>query len=248
VLFLKKIERGIYMKRIKSQLSLGLVCIVLGLMLSFQLKSTFNTLNVSKSRQFKDLTTEIDSLKKQRDDVLVKLQEFQNKVDSYEKNAASKSETAKVMKDEIDKLRFLSGVVDVQGEGITINITPVTDIKSGETSPISSSDIIDIVNELNSVGAEAISINEERYVGRTQIRDIGSYIKINDSKFSMTQAFTICAIGAPDILHGVFNLPGSIVEDLKNAGFQVDIQPSTSIKILKYNKSLDYKYMKTVGR
>jgi uncharacterized protein YlxW (UPF0749 family) len=236
------------MKKLKSQLSLGLVCIILGLMLSFQLKSTFTSISVSKSREFKDLTSEIDSLKKQRDDVLEKLQEFQNKVDSYEKNAASKSETAKVMKDEIDKLRFLSGDTDVTGEGISINITPVTDMKSGETSPIGSSDIIDIVNELNSAGAEAISINEERYVGRTQIREIGSNIKINDSKFSMTQVFTINAIGNPDILRGAFNLPDSIIDSLKGSGFQVDLQTSSNIKILKYNKSLDYKYMKTVGR
>lgn len=236
------------MKKVKSQLSLGLVCIILGLMLSFQLKSTFTTQNVTSSRQFRELNSQIDVLKKQRDDYNSKLQEYQKKVDDYEKSAASVSGTAKAMKDEIDKLRFISGLVDVEGDGITITITPVTDIASRQTTPIASADIIDIINDLNSSAAEAISINEERYVGRTQIRDVAGTIKINDSKFDPNQVFTINAIGAPNVLFGVFKLPGSIVENLRESGFDVKINEEHNIKILKYNKNLDYKYMKVLGR
>lgn len=236
------------MKKAKNQLSLGLVCIILGLMLSFQIKSTYTATNITNQRQFKDITKELDDLKKQKDDLNQKLQDYQKKVDDYEKAAASQSGTARMMKKNIDELRFLSGLVDVEGEGITIKITPVTDLTSKETLPISSSDIIDIINDLNSAGAEAISINDERYVGRTQIRDIAGEIKINDSKFDPTQVVTIKAIGAPDILNGVFKLPGSIVDDLRNSGIEVKITPESDIKILKYNKNLDYKYLKMAGR
>lgn len=236
------------MKKAKSQLSLGLVCIILGLMLAFQFKSTYNSVSVTSDRRVRDITKQLDDLKKQKDDIGVKLQEYQKKVDDYEKAAANQSDTAKMMKSEIDKLRFLSGLVDAEGPGIVITIKSVTDIATRETLPVGSSDIIDIINDLNSAGAEAISINDERYVSRTQIRDIADRIKINDSKFDPSQQITIKAIGAPDILTGVFKLPGSIVEELQNAGMEVKISPESNVKILKYNKSLDYKYMKTVGR
>lgn len=236
------------MKKIKSQLSLGLVCIILGLMLSFQLKATYNSISVTKQRQLRDVTKELDDLQKEKDDLSIKLQENQKKVDNYEKAAASQSGTAKMIKDEIDKLRFLSGLVDVEGEGIVMTIKCVTDITTRETLPVGSSDITDIINDLNSAGAEAISINDERYVSRTQIRDVGSNIKINDSKFDPTQTVTIKAIGAPDVLSGVFKLPGSIVEDLRNSGMEVKISSESNVKILKYNKTLDYKFMKAVGR
>lgn len=236
------------MKRVKSQLSLGLVCIVLGLMLSFQLKATYSSISITKQRQLMDVAKELDNLKKEKADIDIKLQDSQKKVDDYEKVAASQSGTAKMMKDEIDNLRFLSGLVDVQGEGIIITIKAVTDITTRETLPIGSSDIIDIINDLNSSGAEAISINDERFVGRTQIRDIAGSIKINDSKFDPTQLVTIKAIGAADILNGVFMLPGSIVEDLRKSGMEVKIHEDNNIKILKYNGNLDYKYMKMVGR
>lgn len=236
------------MKKIKSQLSLGLVCIILGLMLSFQLKATYNSSNVGKQRELRDISKELNDLRKQKSDLDQKLQAYQKKVDDYEKAAASQSDTAKMMKNEIDNLRFLSGLTDVQGQGIIITIQSVTDLSTRETLPIGASDIIDIVNELNSAGAEAISINDERYVSRTQIRDIGDRVKINDTKFDPSQIVTIKAIGESDLLNGVFKLPGSIVEDLRNAGMEVKITPESNVKILKYNKPLDYKYMKAVGR
>lgn len=236
------------MKKIKSQLSLGLVCIILGLMLSFQLKSTFNKINVTRSSEIKDITKQMDDLKKQKDDLNAKLMDYQKKIDDFEIAAANQSDTTKLMKDEIDRLRFSSGLVDVEGVGIVITITPITDISTRMTAPIDSSDIIDIVNDLNSAGSEAISINDERYVGRTQISSVGGSIKINDTKFSSTEPFVVKAIGAPDILNGVFKLPGSVVENLRNAGIDVKINEDSNIKILKYNKNLDFKYMKKIGR
>ena len=236
------------MKKMRSQLSLGVVCIILGLMLSFQLKTTYNSTNITGKRDIQNINKELDALQKQRDDLNVKLQEYQKKVEGYEKAAASESGTAKVMKAEIDKLRFLSGMVDVKGAGITITITPVTDITTRETSPIGSSDLIDIINDLNASGAEAISINDERYVGRTQIRDIADSIKINDSKFDSTQVFKIKAIGSPVTLDGSLKYPGNIVDDLRKAGIEVKISETNNVKILKYNKNLDYKYMKKIGR
>lgn len=236
------------MKKTGSQLSLGLVCIILGVMLSFQLKTTYTTGTFTSKRDFENITKELNSLKAQRDEINTKLLEYQKKVEGYEKAAASESDTAKLMKSEIDKLRFLSGMVDVQGAGITITITPVTDITTRETSPIGSSDLIDIINDLNSAGAEAISINDERYVGRTQIRDISGSIKINDSKFDNTQVFKIKAIGAPDTLDGALKYPGNIIEDMRKAGIEVKIDESANVKILKYNRNLDYKFMKKVGR
>jgi len=236
------------MKRVKSQLSLGLVCIILGLMLSFQLKSTFGAISNTKERQLRDISKTLDDLKKEKDNLNIKLQETQKKVDDYEKAAASQSGTAKMLKDEIDKLRFLSGLVDVQGQGIVITIKCVTDLTTRETFPIVSSDLVEFINDLNSAGAEAISINDERYVGRTQILDIGNNIKINDVKIDPTQVVTIKAIGAPDILNGVFKLPGSIVQVLQDSGMEVKISEVGNIKILKYNKTLSYKYMKKVGR
>jgi uncharacterized protein YlxW (UPF0749 family) len=233
------------MKRIKSQLGLGLICLILGLMISFQFKVTNNPQSLLNGRKIEDTAQNLEDLKKQRDELLHQVQEYQKKVDAYEKNAASVSETAGKMKDELDRLRILAGLTDVEGQGIIITITPIVDVTTRQTSQVYYKDLIDVVNELNSAGAEAISINDERYVSRTQIREAGSVIKINDGKFDPTQPFVIKAIGDPKILEGAFKMPGSPVEVIeKLSGCKVDIASSQNIKILKYNKYVDYKYIK----
>lgn len=233
------------MKRLRSQLGLGLICLILGLMLAFQFKATSNPQNLLSTRKFELTSKDVEELKKQRDDLLKRVQEYQKKVDEYEKLAANVDSSASQMKNELDELRVLSGLSDVEGEGIAMTITPIVDVATKQSSQIYYKDIIDVINELNSAGAEAISINDERYVGRTQIREAGSVIKINDSKFDPTQPIVIKAIGDANILEGAFKMPGSAVEVIeKLSGCDVTISKQQKVKILKYNKHMDYKYIK----
>jgi len=227
-----------------SQLWIGFICIILGFMVSYQLRYIKTPRYQYTTRQFENLVKETEDLKKQRDELLTKTQELQMKIDEIEKSVASSNKVASQMKEELDQLRLLSGLTDVEGPGIEITITPVNDLSNKQTSQIYYKDLIDIVNELNSAGAEAISINDERFVGRTQIRQAGLSIKINDSKFDPTQPFVIKAIGDPAILEGAFKMPDSIIEILKKiGGFEIKIVRSDKIKILKYNKNLEYKYI-----
>ncbi|QCX32579.1 DUF881 domain-containing protein [Caloramator sp. E03] len=233
------------MKGLKYQLVIGFVCIILGLMISLQFKSMSGIRSKYSYKRIEDLVSEVETLRKQRDELSSKVQEYQKKVDEIEKAVASESEVANQMKKEIDSLRFLSGLTDVEGPGIIMTLTPSNDVKNSETSMIYSTDLIDIVNELNAAGAEAISINEQRYVGRTQIKEAGATIKINDEKFSPIDTFVIKAIGDPKVLEGAFKIPGGIKDKLEElAGINVKITKSDNIKILKYNKSIDYKYVK----
>jgi uncharacterized protein YlxW (UPF0749 family) len=213
-------------------------------MVSYQLRYIKTPRYQYTTRQFENLVKETEDLKKQRDELLIKTQELQMKIDEIEKSVASSNKVASQMKEELDQLRLLSGLTDVEGPGIEITITPVNDLSNKQASQVYYKDLIDIVNELNSAGAEAISINDERFVGRTQIRQAGLSIKINDSKFDPTQPFVIKAIGDPAILEGAFKMPDSIIEILKKiGGFEIKIVRSDKIKILKYNKNLEYKYI-----
>ncbi|CCJ33364.1 MULTISPECIES: DUF881 domain-containing protein [Caloramator] len=227
-----------------SQLWIGFICVILGFMVSYQLRYIKTPRYQYTTRQFENLVKETEDLKKQRDELLIKTQELQMKIDEIEKSVASSNKVASQMKEELDQLRLLSGLTDVEGPGIEITITPVNDLSNKQASQVYYKDLIDIVNELNSAGAEAISINDERFVGRTQIRQAGLSIKINDSKFDPTQPFVIKAIGDPAILEGAFKMPDSIIEILKKiGGFEIKIVRSDKIKILKYNKNLEYKYI-----
>lgn len=233
------------MKKIVSQIWLGIICIILGFMITFQFKASSSTQIKNSARKLEDMSKELESLNKQKDDLNAKVNEYQAKVDEYEKAAANDSTYAKNMKNELDKLRILSGVEDVHGPGLLITISPPLDTTQSDYSSIGYDLILFVVNEINSTNeAEAIAINDERYTGRTAIREVGNVIKINDQKIDPTQQVIIKAIGKPDALKGAFSIPGNILEQIKSLGFDVKYIKQDDIKILKYSKSLEYKYIK----
>lgn len=233
------------MKKVVSQIWLGLVCVILGFMLTFQFKASSSTQMKNNSRDYENMAKELESLQKQKDDLNATVKEYQEKVDEYEKAAADESLTVKKMKEEIDNLRVLAGLTDVSGPGVVITISPPLDVTQSLYTSIPYDIILDVVNELNSTDeAEAIAINDERYTGRTQIRVVGNIIKINDARIDPTQPVVIKAIGKQDTLNGAFTMPGSILEYIRDVGFEVEIKKQDNIEILKYSKSLDYKYIK----
>lgn len=232
------------MKKMVSQIWLGIICVILGFMITYQFKASSSTQIRSSSRQYEDMAKELESLKKQKDDLTARVKEYQDKVNEYEKAAADDSIYVKKMKEEIDNLRNLAGLEDESGKGIVITIKPRMDMNQSVFSPVRQSILLDIVNELNSTGvAEAIAINDERYTGRTQIREVGNIIKINDARFDPNQEFEIKAIGDPDLLYGAFLMPGNILYTISDE-YDVKWNKQDNIKIPMYSKSLEYKYIK----
>lgn len=235
------------MKSLKSKLALGIVCLVLGIMLSFQFRITNVEKNsVTSGRTGDSVAKEIDNLTKQKEELSVKVQDYQKKVDEYEKSAASVDGTASKMKDELDNLRVAAGYTDVEGEGVVITISPVVDVTTKFLRTVDDSDVLDTVNELLAAGAEAISINDERYVSGTPIREAGKNIRVNSTKFDSSEPFVIKAIGNPKVLEGAFKMASSVAEMIKEqSGCDFTIEKQQNIKILKYSKNVEYKYIKT---
>jgi uncharacterized protein YlxW (UPF0749 family) len=213
-------------------------------MITFQFRVVNNARGPISSRKVEDIVKEVESLKKQRDDLSAKVQEYQKKVDEIEKGAASDSAITSKMKTDLDNVKKLAGLTDVEGKGILMTLTPQIDIASNQSPVVMSSDLLSIINELNSAGAEAISINDERYTGRTQIREAGFAIIINGTSFDQTKPFIIKAIGKPNLLSKAFDFNGGIVDILKSDGINVKIAEQESVNIYKYNNNLEYKYIK----
>lgn len=232
------------MKSTNSKLLIGLICLVLGFILGIQIKSTFNH-KVEISRQFGQLSSELDSLKKQKADVSKKFQEVNAMVNAYEKSVVETTTSAKKLKNQIDLLKLLLGYEDVHGTGIIITINPDSLTQSDDFFGLSSDDLVAIINDLNSGGAEAISINDERYTNRTKIMEAeDNTIKINDACFNVDKVFTIKAIGNPNILINRLLL-GDNISGLRASGFQVNIKSFSDMMISKYSETISNKFIKS---
>lgn len=110
----------------------------------------------------------------------------------------------------------IAGLTEMQGPGIVVTLRNKADLKPEDvTEPqyaVHDLDIRDFVNALLAAGAEAVSINGQRYVTTTAMRVLGPNVLING--VPLIAPFTIKAIGDPDNLERHLASKGGPVERL----------------------------------
>ena len=239
------------MKKFRSQISIGIICALLGFMITYQFK-VINKQNaasvVEPDTNTPEIITENEQLKKSKTDMQKKIDELDVKTKQYENAAGGRDEASKLLTKELEDTRILTGETDVEGQGLIIYINPKNDIfgSNAETQQlIDDKDLVHIVNELYIGGAEAISINDIRLTSRSGIRNAGNAILINDEKISYNKRVTIKAIGKNDILYGTVSFVGAIPPDLSKY-CDITMEKSDKVTIAKYNKTYEFEYAKPI--
>ncbi|OOB75369.1 dihydropteridine reductase [Clostridium haemolyticum] len=239
------------MKKIQSQISVGIVCVLLAFMITYQLKSVMNqNKELDEKKNAAQITLEIEQLKKQKDKLRENIDELQMQIKSYENAASNKSDMTKEIVKKLEDTRILTGSVDVEGEGIIVYITPQKEFFTGNNNVepiIKDYDIIKIINELNAADAEAISVNDIRITSRTGIRSASNYITINNERIPSTKRITIKAIGNKFNLKKPLEFPGGVLDELKQIGIDVKYEESSNIKIQKNNEILKFQYARPIN-
>jgi len=233
------------MKKFRSQISIGIICVLLGFMITYQFKmiSKQNAAAVEPDKNTPEIITENEQLKKSKEDMQKKIDELDVKTKQYESAAGGRDQESALLSKELDETRILIGGTDVEGEGITIYITPKSSIFGSGTQEqvIDDTDLVHIVNELNAADAEAISINDIRLTSRSGIRNAGNAIIINDERISYSKRITIKAIGKNDILESAISFPGAIPQ-LLTQNCDVTWEKSNKVEITKSNKTYKFEF------
>ena len=186
-----------------------------------------------------ELRSELISWREKYEELQVKNLDIITKIQEYKEEYKSDEETEILLEEELNGLKMLLGETDVQGQGIIITIN-----EAGiEDDRINYEDLLYIVNALKSAGADAISINNQRIINRTDIVTINvdTYIKINGIR--ILAPYTIKAIGNQTYLESALLGSGGYVDELKKWGFQIDILRSDNVQINAYSNELSTKYI-----
>lgn len=183
-----------------------------------------------------ELREELAKIKSKYDDVESKLQETESKITEYKNQMESEEDSTKILEQELDEAKMYLGYTDVVGEGIIITIS---DTSSRE---IESYDLITLVNELKIAGAEAISINDNRVISRTEIVDIGTkYIMMNGNK-RISGPYVIKAIGDKKYLESGITLKNGYIDEMKANGKDVSYTLEDEIRINAYDGQIEMQY------
>ena len=172
-------------------------------------------------------------------------EEISAKIQEYKNEKESDAKTAQLLEGELEQLNEVLGKTDVEGEGIVIQLIDKGGTQLSEdvtVDNITSSELLTIVNELFSAGAEAISVNGHRITSMSAIYEIGTeFLKVNGEKIS--SPYVINAIGNSDYLKSAVSGKGGGVDELKELGHETSVNTNKKIKIEKYEKDMNTKYI-----
>ena len=187
-----------------------------------------------------ELKTQIATYKSKYDETQTKINENQNMINEYKTNENQKETSDKLLDEELATSNKLVGLTDVTGEGIEITLT------DNNYLPYTAENLRDLVNELKYAGAEAISINGNRVINLSDIVTVsGNFIVMYGGNVRISAPYTVKAIGDKKYLSSTLNIKNTgFVDLMKVNGLGVDIVEKDDIKIEKYNRDIEIKYMK----
>ncbi len=229
----------------KDYIWIGLICIIMGIVLSQQGKLIQRNVldGMSPREKSSELATEFQKVQEEKQSLIEHIQTLEQKLADIE-NAASKDNVLiQSLNDELKVYKQFAGLTDVEGTGIVMNIDiPPADMNySHDINFVYDYELLlSVINELNSAGAEAISINGQRITAMSEIRTAGNAININ--MVPQKVPFIIKAIGNPDTLDGALNQRFGVVSRLRDKFYLVEVHKSNNIQVEKFSGVYNFKY------
>ena len=215
----------------KGRLSIACVCMVLGLMLSVQFRSTQDIRASLPFQRVEELSARLHQMEAENKELEAELRDL--------KGMSGSEKNEKIA----DDVMMFAGMTALEGPGIILTIDDSGKIAKKDNDPnlylVHDEDILKVVNELRAAGAEAISINDQRLTANSEIRCAGPTISVNNVRSA--PPFEIRAIGDKDNLINAINMRGGVADSLKVWGIKLDIQPSDNVWIPAYKASSKYK-------
>jgi len=193
--------------------------VLMGALFSFQSKSVSQA-NTYYNRESRiNIFKEIEIIKNSNQNLSEQAAELQKELE----NSGDKEKALNIIKKEIEKYQILSGQKQATGSGISVQI-------SGELESLW---FTDMVNELFSAGAEAISINGMRLADDRSGFDTMPNGQILFGGEILTTPFKFEAIGDSKSLAGSLNQAGGIISRISayRPEYKIDLKEEQNLRL-----------------
>lgn len=138
-----------------------------------------------------------------------------------------------------------AGLTPVSGPGVKITLSDSKSEKGvfSQDVIIHDVDVLKTVNELWAAGAEAISVNDHRVVGRSSFRCVGPVIHVDN--VPVASPIVIKAIGDSDALFGGLSLPMGVLSEIQQTDpAMVKIEKLKSMALPPFTGNTERKFAK----
>jgi uncharacterized protein YlxW (UPF0749 family) len=189
------------MHRLRSQLTIAAVALVLGLLVVIQLRSQAGSTGLAQLSA-QDLTVLVANLNDRNDQLRREGSSLEGELATLTANQARGDASVDEITSDLQRVRAYAGLEPVGGPGVTISIR----------GPIDGPGVEGLINELRNAGAEAIAVGGVRIVTGVVITGTPGQAHVADT--SLGDAFELDAIGAPDKLTGSLTRSGGVIAQL----------------------------------
>ena len=237
-------------QRNKGELAVVVVCAIVGFLLAAQLRTVQLTgaADAASAARLETLQDLYNELTAERDGLAEQVSQLQGELALYRDEAASGQAGSEALRAEVDQLEITAGLTDVEGPGVTVILEDSASANlTGDEADylIHDSDLLSVINELRSAGAEAISLNGERILATSEVRCTGAVVTVNGRRYAAP--YVIFAIGDPDTLYSALTMRNGVVDILSQWGITVRVTASDQLLIPAYSGTVDYQYAKPVA-
>jgi uncharacterized protein YlxW (UPF0749 family) len=125
-------------------------------------------------------------------------------------------------RDRAESLGILNGSIAAQGPGITMTIRD-------PEGRVSSSNVLNAIQELRGAGAETIQVDEVRIGVSSAVTGTPGDLKIDGR--SLQAPYTFEVIGSPQDMATAMSIPGGVVSTVGGRGGSVDIVQSDQVVV-----------------
>lgn len=221
----------------QGQLSIALVCVILGIMLVIQFRTTQDIRSSVQYLRAEDLTQRLMQVEKERS-------ALEDQVRNLSQTAGGNATAS-----ELESSKMGAGLVPLQGAGVIITVDDTrpsspANSKNPSLFLIKDEDMLKILNELRAAGAEAIAVNNQRLVASSEVRTAGPFISINNMNFAAP--FEVKAIGDPATLENSLKIRGGVIETIQFWGVQVTVKQSDNVQIPAFKGTFRFNYAQPV--
>ena len=196
------------MYRLRNQLTITAVAVVLGLLVVVQLRSQAGDTGLAQLSA-QDLTVLVANLNDRNDTLRTEAASLDRELATLVQNRSRGDVSVDEISADLERVRAYAGLDPVAGPGVTISID----------GPIDGPGVEELINELRNAGAEAIAIGTVRVVTGVVVTGGPGAAAIDG--VPLKDGFEIAAIGAPDKLTGSLTRSGGVIAQL--AATQPDV-------------------------
>ena len=225
-------------EKLVMSITIGIACVALMAVMFMQFKVVKQTdITAIETMRETELRSELASWKEKYEEIETKLAEVDGKITEYRKELDENANSSTVLQEEVKEAETYLGYTSLQGQGIIVTL------KDREQKVVNYSHILQLVNELNAAGAEAISVNDERIVSMSEIVTVkDKIVTINERK--VAGPFIVKAIGDKKYFESALSIKGGYMDLMKAAEIDVTYTVEDNIVVPAFEGEQKFEYAK----